>query len=209
MSNDIFMKIPKDIIYETDDLSSFRILLLSYLYFKRDFNNQITTSIALICQELNLTFGRSTSSGSQIFTLIKSLIADSTLILEPRLTTLTPDQITRSSLFTVTYNPPYQNITANYTILNLSEMNQLQNYLMSNSISIRTDKLLRLFLLIKSNINTKKSGTTFFISNTSMRSLLRLGHANVQEALDILEDAELITSPEPQHYTLVKFTKNS
>lgn len=199
-----FMKIPKDTLYDTDDLTSYKNLILSYLYFKRDFNNQITLSMSLMCQELNLSFGRASSSGYQALNFLKSLMASNTIQLVPRLNCLSPDQINKTNIFVLSYNPP-QTSNSNFVMLTLSEFNKLISYLLSNQVNQRTDKLLKVYLFIKSNINPIKP-SPFFISGASVRSLVKVGHDSAQEILDILEDAELITSTAPNTYTFFENT---
>lgn len=203
---DAFIKIPKDTLYDPDDMTSYKNLILSYLYFKRDFNNQITMSMSLMCQELNMTFGRQSSSGNQALNFIKLLIQNGTLILEPRLQCLSPSQISRSNLFVVTYNPPVSQVTS-FVMLTLSEFNTLTSYLLSNEVSQRTDKLLKVYLYIKASLNTKNPDAALCISGATIRSLVRVGSSGAQEILDILEDAELITSIAPNTYSLTKVEK--
>lgn len=197
---DVFIKIPKDVIYDTDDYTSYKNLLLTYFYFKRDFNNQITTSMSLICQELHMPFGRSSSPGYQILTYLKQFISEGILSFVPRLQCLSPDQITRSSLFTLNFIPP-EPPSSNFVPLTLHEMNTFQAYLLSNEVNIRTDKLFRIYLYIKATI---RNNTPLFISGSTIRSLAKVGAQTAQDILDILEDAELIVSTSENNYKIME-----
>lgn len=192
MQNQNFIKIGKDTLID-DDYQGFKNLVMSYLFFKRDLNNQITISLTLMCQELGIPYHSPTIRNAKtILSIIQSLIDEDKLVFEPRLASSLSD-LNGTTPFILTVTAPFTSYSNNFVMVSQPELYKFTQYLLYNSTNIRSTKLFSVFLIIKSYMNMNPNFTPYCnISLSKLGLLSGLRGASLKEALSILESAKLI-----------------
>ena len=192
MQNQNFIKIGKDTLID-DEYQGLKNLVMSYLNFKRDQNNQITTSLMLLCQELGIPYHSPKVRNAQLVTkIIQSLIDQDKLVFEPRIATSLSD-LGGLTPFVLTVTSQFTDYTSNFVMLTQDEMFKFTQYILYNSTTVRSTKVFNTFLIIKSYMNMNPNSTPYCsLSLSKLGVLSGLHRLSLKEAITILENANLI-----------------